>query len=70
METWHFHYFFEMNHCMVHLRSDIVDIVIAGRSEGLLECFKLELMSAPHPKNFMWIFPTSKEWHFEVFLHD
>ena len=32
-----------MNNCMVHLRSDIVDIVIAGRSEGLVACFKLEL---------------------------
>lgn len=39
----HCHYFFEMNNCVVHLRSDIVDIVIAGRSEGLVACFKLEL---------------------------
>lgn len=45
METWRTFiiYFFEMNNCMVHLRSDIVDIVIAGRSEGLVACFKLEL---------------------------
>lgn len=28
---------------MVHLRSDIIDIVIAGTSEGLVACFKLEL---------------------------